>query len=393
MSARCARSSFRLKPPLVSVVITNYNYGRFLRDAAESVREQTYAEIECIIVDDCSTDESARVLDEIERDWPDVIIRRLETNAGQSAATLEGMSLAHGDYVLFLDSDDVLFPTCVAHHLAVHMSSRQAVGFTCCDAVQIVGERMVVARNGNVSASFVRLPARRRLTSPTALATLALQGIDLPPIAPESVRHVPWTNTEWPWSTTSSMLFRREALDLVSGAAGLRSLRIATDNFLAHFINHLTGSLLIDAQLVGYRIHGNNGFNKRAALDGFICHQRVDEHHQTVRHVILNDLITRFGHFSLNMTDPKRIFEICAMLDEPDPESWLPRWASHSHFARLLVEQRDHLEALVGRATLAKWMIRARVPLWRLWRRAATREIEISEGTVKGSSREPMRWL
>ena len=51
--------------PLVSVVIVNYNYGRFLEDAVESVRGQTYPNVECIIVDNASTDESGSVIDRL----------------------------------------------------------------------------------------------------------------------------------------------------------------------------------------------------------------------------------------------------------------------------------------------------------------------------------------
>lgn len=48
----------RFSLPLVSVIITNFNYGRYLRDAIDSVRAQSYPNVECIIVDDASTDES-----------------------------------------------------------------------------------------------------------------------------------------------------------------------------------------------------------------------------------------------------------------------------------------------------------------------------------------------
>ena len=60
----------KLSLPLVSVIIVNYNYGRFLKQAADSVFEQTYPNIECIIVDNASTDCSAGVLLDISREYP-----------------------------------------------------------------------------------------------------------------------------------------------------------------------------------------------------------------------------------------------------------------------------------------------------------------------------------
>ncbi|ACB94006.1 glycosyltransferase family 2 protein [Beijerinckia indica] len=356
--------SFQLQPPLVSLIILNYNYGRFLRDAIASAQRQTYLHKECIIVDDASTDDSHEILDQAQHDWPDLQILKLNINSGQSAAALAGLARAKGDYILFLDADDILFPECVAHHLSVHMSSRRAVGFSCCDAMQIVGERMVIARNGNISASFLRLPMDMALISDSAVTQLASHGIYLPATTPEMVRYIPPNHGGWPWSTTSSMFFRKEALDLIRDASGLHGLRIATDNYLAHAINFLTGSLILNEQLVGYRLHGGNGFNKRPALDGFICHNRIDEHFDKTCRVFLDDLMTRYAHYSAFMDVPERILEICLKVDVPDTEPGLPYWAARSRFAHLLMERYHELEPFVGRTKMQEWMRRANIPIW-----------------------------
>jgi len=82
---KTASPTFNL--PLVSVIIVNYNYGRFLKQAADSVFEQTYPNIECIIVDNASTDCSAAVLLDISREHPGVKILRRKENGGQSLAS------------------------------------------------------------------------------------------------------------------------------------------------------------------------------------------------------------------------------------------------------------------------------------------------------------------
>jgi len=376
-----ARMGYQLQPPLVSIIVLNYNYGRFLRDAIESVRRQTYPHLECIVVDDASTDDSLSVLEGLKAGWPSLQVLALGVNSGQSAAALEGLARATGDYILFLDADDILFPACVASHLAVHMSSRRPVGFSCCDAVQILGERMVIARNGNISRSFRSLPEEPDLVSESALIQLAEHGIHLPTITADQLRSIEQRNMDWPWSTTSCMFFRREALELIRGAAGLRQLRIATDNFLAHAVNLLSGSIILDASLVGYRLHGQNGFNKRAALEGFLCHNRVDEHFDKTCRVFLDDLIVRFPHYSANMERPVRILEICRKIDRPDDEKGLPFWAARSRLARLLVEWHDELEPFIGSRSLQTWMLRVRVPFWirlRLWLRRRIQEDRIS---------------
>ena len=85
LADKTASPTFNL--PLVSVIIVNYNYGRFLKQAADSVFEQTYPNIECIIVDNASTDCSAAVLLDISREHPGVKILRRKENGGQSLAS------------------------------------------------------------------------------------------------------------------------------------------------------------------------------------------------------------------------------------------------------------------------------------------------------------------
>jgi glycosyltransferase involved in cell wall biosynthesis len=95
--------------PLVSVVIPCFNYGRFVREALESVRAQTIAPVETIIVDDGSTDpETIAVLDGL--DWrPHEQLLR-QANAGLPSARNAGIALATGRYICCLDADDRLDP-------------------------------------------------------------------------------------------------------------------------------------------------------------------------------------------------------------------------------------------------------------------------------------------
>ncbi len=159
-------------------------------------------------------------------------------------------------------------------------------------------------------------------------------------------------------------MFRRDVLDLICGVSGVRTMRISTDNYLAHAVNLLAGSLLIDEQLVGYRLHGSNGFNKRAPLDGFLCHERLDQPHVKTFRLFLQDLILRFKHYSTYIDHPERIFEICAILDEPDRAViGAPNPDAKSYFAELLAEHRLALQPIVGDAMIAKWIENAK----RVW--------------------------
>lgn len=92
--------------PLVSGIITAYNTESFLSDAIESVLEQTYPSMECVVVDDGSTDGSAAV---VERFAGSVRLVRT-SNRGVSSARNTGASHASGTHVAFLDGDDVWLP-------------------------------------------------------------------------------------------------------------------------------------------------------------------------------------------------------------------------------------------------------------------------------------------
>ena len=93
--------------PRVSVVIPCFNQGAYLVEALESVRRQTCQRWECIVVDDGSTDSTARVgQDFVRRDARIRYVRK--PNGGLSSARNLGIDLAQGDYLQFLDADDLI---------------------------------------------------------------------------------------------------------------------------------------------------------------------------------------------------------------------------------------------------------------------------------------------
>jgi glycosyltransferase involved in cell wall biosynthesis len=102
--------------PLVSVVIPCYNQAQFLREAIASARRQTYPNVEIVVVDDGSTDETSAVAAEFE-------VRCIrQENSGVVAARNRGLAASNGQYVVFLDADDLLLP----HALEANVLAFQA---------------------------------------------------------------------------------------------------------------------------------------------------------------------------------------------------------------------------------------------------------------------------
>ena len=95
--------------PLVSVIVPTYNYGRFIGETLDSLRAQTYAEWECVVVDDGSTDDTEEVVARVSA--ADSRVRYLrQPNQRQAVAKNTGLADARGRYVQFLDADDLLEP-------------------------------------------------------------------------------------------------------------------------------------------------------------------------------------------------------------------------------------------------------------------------------------------
>lgn len=90
---------------LVSVVVTSYNHAEYLEQRMESLLGQTYQNLEIIVVDDCSTDDSMSVLENY-RKYSHITIIALENNSGYANACNLGVSLSSGEFIMFAECDD-----------------------------------------------------------------------------------------------------------------------------------------------------------------------------------------------------------------------------------------------------------------------------------------------
>jgi glycosyltransferase involved in cell wall biosynthesis len=266
-------SNSPLGPPLVSIVITNYNYGRFLEDAVASVLAQSYPHIECVVVDDASTDDSRAILEDIQRRAPSVAVLCHPTNLGQASAFRTGFAATAGEYVVFLDADDILLPQFVETHIFVHLSSRVAVGFTSSDMLQAKGAHVVTSCWGPLSSFVVsrrgvREGLLRRIDASApelwTMKSAQLDGIE------SRVHLVDITHDwgEWVYAPTSGNCFRRDALDLFLGDHEMMEIKYHGDTYLNKAVCLLSGAILIDLPLAVYRIHDKNGFASHPELFG-----------------------------------------------------------------------------------------------------------------------------
>lgn len=123
--------------PTVSVIIPNYNHSRYLPERLDSVLNQTYRQLEVILMDDCSTDESRPILEEYARRDSRIRLVFNEQNSGSTFRQWnKGLALATGEYVWIAESDDAAELTLVAQLLA-QLETHPEAGLAYCQSCYI----------------------------------------------------------------------------------------------------------------------------------------------------------------------------------------------------------------------------------------------------------------
>lgn len=156
--------------PGVTVIITAYNYGRYLGDAISSALAQTYAALEVLVIDDGSTDNTP----EVAAAFGDRIRYVRQANAGVSRTRNTGLTLASHEWVVFLDADDALFPWMVEVAVQAALNERETPAVVMGEWVEWregaePAEEYAQKNTSQVSLVNVRMLILRNTLAPTAL--------------------------------------------------------------------------------------------------------------------------------------------------------------------------------------------------------------------------------
>jgi glycosyltransferase involved in cell wall biosynthesis len=224
--------------PLVSVIVPAYNYGRYLREAIESIQAQDYDDLEIVVVDNASTDDTQAVLASIHE--PRMRVLTLEVNQGLSGAFNLGLESARGEYVAYLDADDRWRPGKLRPQVEL-MESEPGVGVVFCNFAWFDEEGVRDRTQFDIFPEIQSLPSAptragggRRITADTFSAFVEM---DDPPA---------WLQT---------MLFRREVLDGVRLVPGMR---LCQDTHFGLRVYRRADTAYLPEPLVEVRRHGSN---------------------------------------------------------------------------------------------------------------------------------------
>ena len=102
---------------LVSIITPSYNSANFIAETIQSVQNQTYSNWEMIIVDDGSSDQTENVVLSIIQNDRRIQFHKLSQNSGPAVARNTGIEKASGDYMTFIDADDIWFPTFIENNI------------------------------------------------------------------------------------------------------------------------------------------------------------------------------------------------------------------------------------------------------------------------------------
>ncbi len=121
----------------VSVIVPVYNTGQYLHACIQSILNQTLTDLELILIDDGSTDESGKICDSYEQQDHRVRVVH-KKNAGVSAARNTGIEMAAGEYIGFVDSDDTIQPQ--MYESMYRAAKEHGTDIVMCDAVTVFGD-------------------------------------------------------------------------------------------------------------------------------------------------------------------------------------------------------------------------------------------------------------
>ncbi|MBD2200205.1 MULTISPECIES: glycosyltransferase family 2 protein [Calothrix] len=215
--------------PLVSIVINNYNYDRFLKEAIDSALNQTYQNIEVVVVDDGSTDNSREVI----ASYGDRIVPVLKENGGQCSCFNAGFAASCGEIICFLDADDIYLPEKIAEVVEIFKSSEE-IGW-CFHNLRWVNE----------NAELLPQLSTQRPTVECDFRDLLKSG-KLPP----------------PLPATSALCFRRELLAQFLPKPISKAVK-STDFYVKYMAVALSKGSFLGKVLAFHRIHDSNAATLR----------------------------------------------------------------------------------------------------------------------------------
>lgn len=133
--------------PKVSVIIPVYNVEKYIKKCLDSLVNQTLEDIEIIVVNDGSPDNSQKIIDDYVKKYPSKVKSYIKENGGQGSARNYGVKCATGEYIGFVDSDDYVDKNMYKIMYQKAISTKSDI--VCCNHFEVIGEKLIEKRYYN----------------------------------------------------------------------------------------------------------------------------------------------------------------------------------------------------------------------------------------------------
>ncbi len=244
--------------PKVSFIVTSYNYEEFIEQTLNSIKNQTYKNFEIIVVDDFSSDNSVEIIENFINKNQNIDIKLIkhDKNLGQLKSILTGLKNANGEFVSFIDSDDIIFENYAKTLLNTH--KKVNVGFISC------------------KHKYVNIKEKQFI---------------------QNISNKPFGG--WFWDPMTSAMFKKNSVKIILNYNTPEDWRICPDKFIFNLVNLLDGSAILNKELIFKREHETNaGKNNRTKINF--------ENNKKIRRLTLNfikenkqKLFEKYGKFNV----------------------------------------------------------------------------------------------
>ena len=232
------------KEPLISIIITYYNLGKYINDCILSIISQTYTNWEVIIVNDGSDTKNTKILNRIKNDKIKII--ELPKNEGQLCAFLAGVKNAKGEFICMVDADDILLPNYLKTLLYVHLTTNTALVSSSCGEINENSE--ITSLNSNTN----KISIKQKTINYSEIENLFQTEENF------KLKKVKAPFALWSWNPATSGMFRKSALDILKYFPNKDYWKPGADKVVFSFLHLIGGSVNISAVCYLYRHHKTN---------------------------------------------------------------------------------------------------------------------------------------
>lgn len=161
---------------IVSVITPVYNAEKYLQITVESAANQTYPNMEIVLVDDQSRDNSADIIKVLQKKYPNIVYHLQPKNMGAGVARNTALELAKGRYVAFLDADDIWKPEKTARQLELMKQKGSPFGYTAIEMIDETGKLIKEKRKVNETCDYKFLLNNTMIATSTVIVDRKILG-------------------------------------------------------------------------------------------------------------------------------------------------------------------------------------------------------------------------